>query len=160
MLDIKFIRENPKKIKDACQKKNVKIDIDHLLEVDKKRREYLQALEDMRAQKNKANEVIQKAKAKEEKDVIILKMRELDINSDRLNSDFQEVDKEFRELMLLVPNIPSEDSPVGPDDKFNKEVGKWGEIPKFDFPIKNHIQLGKDLNLIDTDTGVKTAGFR
>lgn len=160
MLDIKFIRENPKIVKDACQNKNVKIDIDHLLEVDKKRREYLQALEDMRAQKNKANEIIQKAKTKEEKDVIILKMRELDSNSDRVTNDFQEADKEFQELMLLVPNIPSKDSPIGPNEKFNKEIEKWGEVPKFDFPIKDHIKLGEDLNLIDTGAGVKTAGFR
>lgn len=159
MLDIKFIRQNVDKVKDAVQKKRVNIDIDRFLEVDKKRRELLQALEDMRAQKNRANEEIQKAKTKEEKDLIILKMRELDQNSDRVTSDFQEADKEFQRLMLLVPNIPSEDSPVG-DESANKEIEKWGEIPKFDFPVKDHIQLGKDSNLIDTETGAKTAGFR
>ena len=62
MLDIKFIRQNPDIIKEGCRKKQVKVDIDRLLEVDKKRREVLQALEDMRAQKNKANKEIQKAK--------------------------------------------------------------------------------------------------
>ncbi len=160
MLDIKFIRENPEKVKDACQKKNVKVDIDHLLEVDKKRRECLQALEDMRAQKNKANEFIQKAKTKEEKDVIILKMRELDSNSDRVTNDFQKADKEFQELMLLVPNIPDDSVPEGKSDADNKEIRKWGELPYFDFPVKDHIQIATDLNLIDFERGTKVAGFR
>ncbi|MDP3990877.1 MAG: serine--tRNA ligase [Candidatus Nealsonbacteria bacterium] len=160
MLDIKFIRQNPEKIKDACKKKGIDLDIDRFLEVDKKRREYLQALEDMRAQKNKANKEIQKTKSKEEKETIILKMRELDTNSDRITKDFQGVDQEFQRLILLIPNIPSEDSPVGPDDKSNKEIGKWGKIPKFNFKIKDHIQLGKDLNLIDAEAGAKSSGFR
>ena len=120
MLDIKFIRQNPEKVKDACQKKQVKVDINLLLEVDKKRRELLQALEDMRAQKNKANEEIQKVKDKKEKDIIILKMQELDQNSDRVTVNFQKLNREFQELMLLVPNIPSEDTPVGKDEKSNK----------------------------------------
>ncbi|MDO8265212.1 MAG: serine--tRNA ligase [Candidatus Parcubacteria bacterium] len=159
MLDIKFIRQNPDLIKDACEKKRMKVDIDRLLEVDKKRKEVLQAIEDMRAQKNKASEEIRKA-SKEEKDTIVLKMRELDINSDRINDEFKKLDKEFQELMFQVPNIPSDDSPIGPDDTFNKEVEKWGNPPKFNFKIKDHIQLGKDLNLIDFEAGVKTGGFR
>ena len=160
MLDVNFIRENPEKVKDACKKKGIDLDIDRLLEIDKKRRECLQALEDMRAQKNKANKEIQKATGEKEKSAIILKMRELDTNSDRLTNDFQELDKEFQRLILSVPNIPSEDVPVGPDDKSNREVEKWGRVPKFNFKIKDHIQLGKDLDLIDTEAGVKTAGFR
>ena len=84
MLDIKFIRQNPNKVKEGCKAKQVKVDIDLLLEVDKKLRETLPALEDMRAQKNKANKEIQRAKDKKEKDKIILKMREMDQNSDRL----------------------------------------------------------------------------
>ena len=160
MLDIKFIRQNPEIVKDACKKKGVNLDIDSLLEIDKKRRELLQALEDMRAQKNRANEEIQKAKDKKRKDVIILKMQELDKNSDRLTNDFQKVDKEFEDLMLLVPNIISDDVPIGPDSRSNKEIDRWGDIPKFDFKIKDHIQLGKELNLIDTEIGAKTGGFR
>lgn len=160
MLDIKFIRQNPDKVKMAVQKKGMDFDVDHLLEVDKKRRELIQAIEDMRAKKNRASEQIQKAKTKEEKDVIILEMRELDKNSDRITNEFQEIDKEYQDLILIVPNIPADDAPVGPDASANKEIDKWGNIPKFDFPIKDHIQLGKELNLIDTEAGTKTSGFR
>jgi len=160
MLDIKFIRENKDLVKESCQKKQVKIDIDYLLDLDKKRRELLQAIEDMRAQKNKANKEIQQAADKKKKEVIILKMRELDKNSDRVSADFKKVSKEFSDLMLQVPNIPSADTPVGPDESSNQEIARWGDLPKFDFPIKNHIQLGKELDLIDTEKGTKTGGFR
>lgn len=160
MLDIKFIRSNPQIVKDACQKKQVALDIERLLEVDKKRRELLQALEDMRAQKNKANEEIKRSKDKKEKEVVILKMRELDSNSDRLTKNLSDLEKEFNDLMLQVPNIPSEGVPVGPDASYNKEIDVWGMIPKFDFPIKDHIQLGKDLDLINIEAGAKTSGFR
>jgi len=128
--------------------------------LDRRRRELLQALEDMKAQKNRASKEIQKAKDKEAKEVIILKMRELDGNSDRITSDFQKIDEEFHKLMLEVPNIPSEDSPVGASEESNREIERWGSPPKFDFPIKDHIQLGKELDLIDIEAGVRTAGFR
>ncbi|MDO8663300.1 MAG: serine--tRNA ligase, partial [Candidatus Wildermuthbacteria bacterium] len=131
-----------------------------LLEVDKKRRELLQAIEDMRAKKNRASEAIMATKDAKEKEVIILEMRELDSNSDRVAADFKKADEEFKELMLVVPNIQSEDTPVGQDSSANKEVEKWGRIPKFNFKIKDHIQIGKDLNLIDAEAGVKTSGFR
>jgi len=84
MLDIKFIRNNPDLVKKGCQKKGVEVDIDGLLEIDKKRLETLQALEEIRAQKNRANKEIQKAKDEKEKNKIILKMQELDKNNDRL----------------------------------------------------------------------------
>lgn len=160
MLDIKFIRENPEKVKDACWKKSIDLDVEQLLKVDQKRREYLQTLEDMRAQKNRANKEIQKATDKKEKDTIILKMKELDTNSDRLTGDFQSINKEFQKLMLQVPNIPDDSVPEGKSDADNKEIRKWGNIPRFGFPIKDHIQIAKELDLIDFERGTKVAGFR
>jgi seryl-tRNA synthetase len=62
--------------------------------------------------------------------------------------------------MAVVPNIPAEDTPVGPDDASNKIVFKWGELPKFDFEIKDHIELGKNLDIIDLEKGVEVSGFR
>ncbi|PJA83133.1 MAG: serine--tRNA ligase, partial [Candidatus Nealsonbacteria bacterium CG_4_9_14_3_um_filter_37_29] len=119
MLDIKFIRQNPNKVKEGCKNKRVEVDIDRLLEVDKKRRETLQALEDIRSQKNKANKEIQEAKNKKEKDKIILKMRELDKNSDRLTKTLKELEGEFNNLMLQIPNLPLADVPIGGDERDN-----------------------------------------
>jgi seryl-tRNA synthetase len=160
MLDIKFIRNNPDLVKKGCQKKGVEVDIDRLLEVDRKRRETLQALEEIRAQKNKANEEIQKAKNEKEKNKIILKMQELDKNNDRLEKTLKALNVEFNNLMLQVPIPPAPDVPEGKTDRDNVPVKYWGEIPEFDFEPKDYITLMKNLDLIDLERGAKIGGFR
>jgi seryl-tRNA synthetase len=160
MLDIKFIRQNPEKVKQGCIKKQAKVDIDYLLEVDEKRRMLLQAIENMRAQKNKANEKIRKTKDEKEKAVVILEMQELDRNSDRLITDFKKIDKEFYDLMFQIPNLPFDDVPIGKDEKENVVLREIGEKPKFDFEPKNHLELGEALDLIDIKRAAKISGSR
>ena len=160
MLDIKFIRENPEKVKEGCKKKQVKVDIDRLLEFDKKRREALQALEDMRAQKNKASKKISETKSKKEKQKIILAMQELDRNSDRLNKSLKELEEKFTQLMLQIPNLPQDDVPVGRDERDNVVLRKVGERPKFDFKPKDYLEIAEKLDLIDVKRAAKVAGTR
>jgi seryl-tRNA synthetase len=160
MLDIKFIRQNPDVVKKGCQKKQIKVDIDRLLEVDKKRREALRALEDMRAQKNKASKEISGTKDKKEKAKIILKMKELDKNSDRLTKTLESLEEEFNDLMLQIPNLPLEDVPVGKDEKENVVLREVGERPKFDFRPKGYLEIAERLDLIDVQRAAKVAGTR
>ncbi|MCU0652847.1 MAG: serine--tRNA ligase [Candidatus Pacebacteria bacterium] len=160
MLDIKFIRQNPDAVKDACVKKNIKCDIDKLLDVDQKRIKIKQDLEAIAAEKNKASKAIPQAKDQIERDTIIKAMKALDENVSNLEKKLKELEAEYEQMMLVVPNIPSEDSPISPDESGNVVAETWGEPKKFDFPVKDHIQLGKDLDLIDTEAGVKTSGFR
>jgi seryl-tRNA synthetase len=167
MLDIKFIRQNPEKVKEGCRAKQVKVDIDRLLEVDKKRREVLQALEDMRAQKNKATKEIQRAKDLKEKEKIVLKMRELDKNSDKLGKALKELEEEFNDLMLQIPNLPLDDVPVGKDEKENAVLREVGEKTKFDLPAgrqgfqpKDYLEIAENLDLIDVKRAAKVAGTR
>ncbi len=160
MLDIKFIRENPGKVKEGCQKKQAKVDVDLLLEIDKKRREALQALEDMRAQKNKATDIIGQTKDEKEKKKIILEMQELDKNSDRLTKNLSDLDKQFNDLMLQIPNLPFDDVPVGRDDRENVTLKEVGEKSKFDFDFKDYMALAEKFDLIDTKRAGKVAGTR
>jgi seryl-tRNA synthetase len=160
MLDIKFIRQNPEKVKEGIAKKQAKCDIDRLLEVDKKRRETLQALEDMRAQKNKASKDIQAAKDKEGKEVIILKMRELDENSDRLTGSLKESEEEFMKLMRQIPNLPLEEVPEGKDDRENVVLREEGNKSDFDFEPKDYMEIAPALDLIDTERASKVSGSR
>ncbi|MDD5569377.1 MAG: serine--tRNA ligase [Candidatus Pacebacteria bacterium] len=160
MLDIKFIRENPDKVKEAARKKGIDFDVDRLLQVDQKRRQLLQAIEELNKVKNQANKEIQQAKDDEHRKNIIAQMQELDRNSDAGEWEFKEVDEEFQKLMLLVPNIPDESVPEGTCDAENMEIRKWGNIPNFDFTPKDHIELAKNLDLIDFERGAKVAGFR
>jgi len=160
MLDIKFIRDNPRVVEEGAKNKNVRVDIDRLLEVDSKRREILQALEDMRAQKNRATKEIGKTKDSKEKKKIILKMKELDGNSDRLTQGLKELEKKFNHLMLQVPNLPREDVPIGKDGSENKVLREVGKKPKFKFNFKDYLTLSENLDLIDGKRAAKTSGSR
>jgi len=178
MLDIKFIRQNPNKVKEGCRAKQAKVDIDELLEVDKKRLETLQALEDMRAQKNKASKKIgetKKEKSSKKTNLllalrplerarrnkkIILEMKELDSNSDRLTQTIKELDEKFNALMLQVPNLPQDDVPVGKDASSNVVLKEVGEKPKFDFKPKDYLELAERLDLVDVKRAAKVSGTR
>jgi len=160
MLDIKFIRQNPEKVKEGCRKKGADIDISHLLEVDKKKRELLQAFEDMNAKKGSGTADIQKAGSKEEKDAIILGMRELDRNSDRLNKDLKETEKELDDLMYQIPNLPLDDVPVGKDENSNVVLKEVGKKTEFKFEPKSYLEIAEKLDLIDVERAAKVAGTR
>ncbi len=156
MLDIKFIRENKEVVKDAVKKKYLKTDIERLLELDEKRRSLIQNSESIKAEQNKLSQKI----AREKNDEDLEKSKELKGKFKELEKELGAIEKEYWALMMLVPNISAPDTPVGPDDSANKEIAKWGQPRKFDFEIKDHISLGKELDIIDTETGVRVSGFR
>lgn len=160
MLDIKFIRENADNVREAIKNKRIDLDLDALLELDKKRVALLQEIEELQGEKNKLNDQMKEAKGNDGRQEIIEKGKEVKAKLEELEPEYKKAKEEFEELMLLVPNIPSDDTPIGADDRDNKEVAKWGEPSKLDFPIKTHIEVGKDLDLIDIEKGVKTSGYR
>lgn len=149
MLDINFIRENVEKVKKAVADKAMNFDVDKLIAVSNTRRDLIQKVDDLRRERNEA------AKNRD-----IEKGKEIKNKLDELEVQLREIETEFDNLMLYVPNIPSEDSPIGPNADSNVEISKWGEIPVFDFETKDHVQLGKELNIIDFEAGTKTSGFR
>ena len=149
MLDINFIRENSEKVKKAVQEKGLTVDVDKLLEVDKVRRELVQQVDDLRQQRN----IVSKERN-------IEKGREIKEKLDGLEKELKPIEEKFQEMMLYVPNIPAPDAPIGPNSDSNEEISKWGEIPEFSFPVKDHIELGKILDIIDLEQGVKVSGFR
>ncbi|HUC02076.1 MAG TPA: serine--tRNA ligase [Candidatus Paceibacterota bacterium] len=147
MLDIKFIRENAAAVKDAAAKKNLGPDvIDELLDVDAKRRELMASSEALRAEQKKAKDREAGAKLKEQ-----FKEQE---------EKLKPIEKRFNELMVRVPNIISPDTPVGKDESGNKEVFRSGEPKKFDFTPKDHMDLGRSLDILDFEKGTKVGGFR
>ncbi|MFA5368917.1 MAG: serine--tRNA ligase [Candidatus Paceibacterota bacterium] len=160
MIDIKFIRENPDKIKEAVRKKMVDFDVDYFLQIDQKRKKLIQDIEELNKIKNQASKEIQNAKDAEQRKTIIAQMQELDRNSDDEEGEYKKIDEEFQKLMLLIPNIPDESVPEGKSDADNIETKKWGKIRKFDFTVKDHVQLAKDLDLVDFERGTKVSGFR
>jgi seryl-tRNA synthetase len=148
MLDIKFIRENPQKVKEACEKKQVKVDVDALLAYDGEIRGLKTVLEAHRARKNKLgkDDMQEAAKLKE-----AIKEGE---------PKLKQFEERFNELLKKIPNIPFDDVPVGKDDSQNIELYKEGKMSKFVFTPKEHFEIGEGLNIIDIERGAKVAGSR
>jgi len=157
MLDIKFIRENTKKVKDSIKKRGLKVDLDKLLKLDEKRRKIQTELEAIFAQKNKANKEIVKAKNKKK---IISEMKEVDKKGDKLKENLKKINKEFETLMYQVPNMPLDDVSVGESEKDNVVVREVGKKTRFDFKPKDHLELGEKLDIIDTKRAAKVSGAR
>jgi len=148
MLDIKFIRENKDVVKKAIKDKGLTLDLEKLLKLDEERRKLITETDELNKQRKELAKERDKEKGKALKEKL-----------GKLEEKLREVEGQYNELMLLVPNIPSPETPVG-DAGANKEIYKWGEIPKFDFKPKSHIELGEALDLIDLERGVKASGFR
>ena len=159
MLDIKFIRGNSDLVKRAVSNKGLSLDIDKLLKLDEQRRKLKTEQQELQAQKNLASKEIPKLSDTEKKKRIA-EMKKVDVRSEKIKKELVDMETEYQGIMLQVPNIPSDDTPVGPDEKANLEIGKFGEIPQFDFKIKSHIELGTALGLLDLGRGVKVSGFR
>ncbi len=157
MLDIKFIRENVEKIKEAARNKKINVDIDRLLEIDEKRRALKTKNDELQAKRNK---LAKDAKGRKPTVEQVAEGKKLKIESSRVEEELKKTDKEYFDLMVKVPTIPSPDTPLGKDDSENVEVYKWGEPTKFNFTPKDYLALAKDLDLLDIERGTKVAGYR
>jgi seryl-tRNA synthetase len=158
MLDINFIKENLKTLEKVTKDKGFKIDYKQLLKLDERRRDLIQQIDLVRQERNKNADLLKDPKKRSDK--LISEGKALKDQITALEGDLNKIMAEYEQIMLLVPNIISKDTPIGKDEKANKEIARWGEIPKFKFKIKDHLQLGKDLDILDIDRGVKVSGFR
>ena len=149
MVDIKKLRENPDFFKKAtADKQRGSGLVDEVLKLDGEKRNLLQKVETLRAERNKlGKEDIERGK-------------QIKVDLSGLKADLSRVDKELEEMLWKLPNPAMPDVPVGKDENENVEVRKWGEIPKFDFAPKAHWQLGESLDLIDTQRAGKVSGTR
>ncbi len=159
MLDIKFIRDNLEIVKDAAEKKHIQIDLDHLIRLDDERLSVLREIEECRATQNAVSDTINSVSADERAD-LIERMREVKERLKILEKTYTTILTEWKNLMLHVPNIPSMESPIGPDDSANIVVKHWGRKPEFDFEPLDHIDIMTKLGMVDFERGVKVHGFR
>lgn len=150
MLDIQYIRDNTDEVKRAVKNKQLGESlVDEVLEIDKKRKELRIKIEDLRAQRNIA--------AKEKN---IEKGRSVKIELQKLEPELSKIEEEFITAIYKIPNIISLDTPIGKDETENKVIRKWGEPKKFDFTPKDHLEIGKNLGIIDTELAGKVTGTR
>lgn len=156
MLDIKYIRDNKEKVQTAAKNKNREVDLDKILLLDDNRVSLQQEIDALRFQRNENAQKISGGKT----DELINQGRKLKDEIAVKEAGLKKIQEELTNLMLTVPNVPLEDVPVGKDATGNVEVRKVGEVPHFDFTPKDHIELGKSLDIIDLEKGSKVGGFR
>jgi seryl-tRNA synthetase len=159
MLDLKFIRENVERVKEAVKNKNEKTDIDLILSLDEKRKSLLSKGDELKHQKNLVTEKIAQMKkagqdAKEEID----RMRKVSDQIDSLDKELKEVEERIANLLLTVPNVPHSSVPIGFDEDSNVVVKSWGDLPKFDFEPRPHWELGQILGILDLPRASKVTG--
>lgn len=159
MLDIKFIRENKDIVALGAKKKHIDIDLDRLIELDDKRRELQKTLDEKRAEQNNASSAIAKA-SPQERETLIEKMQEVKETIRLAEESLEEIMKEWRNLMVRVPNVPDISVPDGDSDAENKEVRTGGEKLVFDFEPRTHSELMLLHDMADFERGAKVAGFR
>ena len=159
MIDIKLIRDNPDDYKNAARVKGYSVDIDALLTIDEQLRDTKRELQDVKTAQNSAGKEIAKLPPEEKKSAVA-KMGQLKQQAKDLVAGIEELDAKFNKLMLLVPQIPAPEVPIGKDESENVEVNRVGDVPTFDFELKDHIELGELLGIIDIPRGVKLAGTR
>jgi len=149
MLDINFIRENTEKVKKATKAKNLDESIvDRFLEVDKKRRQLTQEVEVLRAKRNTfTKDDIEEGK-------------KLKVELKEKEESLKQIGEDFKSLLWKIPNVVADDVFVGKNESENKIAKKWGEPTKFNFKPKDHVELGKDLGIIDSETAGKVTGTR
>ncbi|HMO79012.1 MAG TPA: serine--tRNA ligase [Candidatus Paceibacterota bacterium] len=159
MLDIKFIRENKHLISAGAKKKNIDFNVDTLISVDDQRRDLLKRVEEMRAKQNETSKLLVSVPDLD-KVKVLDQMKVLKNSLVELEKKLEEINIEWRKLMIRVPNIPDISVPDGADDSFNLEIKKVGVVKNFDFEPKDHISLMQDLDLADFERGTKISGFR
>ncbi len=159
MVDINYIRENPTKIQKACQAKGADVDINKLLDLDKKRRNIIQEKQELESRQNSLSKQIPNLDDKEKKEVIN-KAKDLSQSVSDKQEELNKIEEDFYFILKRVPNPAFDEVKVGKDDSENEIIEEHGDIREFDFKPKDHLELGEDLDIIDTKRAAKVSGSR
>ncbi|MEI2364175.1 serine--tRNA ligase [Priestia megaterium] len=162
MLDLKFLRANFNEVKEKLKFRGEDLtDLGRFEELDAKRRELIAQTEELKSKRNEVSQQIAQLKReKQDADHLIVEMREVGDRVKQLDEELRSVEEELELLLLSIPNVPHESTPVGETEDDNVEVRKWGEIKQFDFEPKPHWDLGTDLNILDFERASKVTGSR
>jgi seryl-tRNA synthetase len=161
MIDPKMLREKSEVIYEGLKKRGVEINMEKLLAADEKRRILIQESERMKSERNElSNEIARLKKAGTNSEDKITHLRDLGKVIEGVEQELRVVEKEWEDMLLVIPNIPHESVPIGSSDKDNKEVKIWGEKPSFDFEPLPHWDMGEKLDILDFKRAAKITGSR
>ncbi len=153
MLSIDFIRNNKDKVIQAAKNKRREVYVEKILTIDEEKRKLISEIQNLRQKRN------QLAKNKPTPE-IINEGKKIKEELKEKEENLRKIETELEKLLLLIPNVPLDEVPVGFDERANKEVKRWGKVPEFDFQPRSHIELGEMLDIIDLKRGNKISGFR
>ncbi|GAB6692043.1 serine--tRNA ligase [Streptococcus uberis] len=162
MLDLKRIRTNFETVAQKLATRGVSEDsLNHLKELDEKRRQLLVSSEELKAERNLSSAAIAQAKRnKEDASQQIAEMQKMSADIKAIDAELAEIDEKVTEIITVLPNTPHDSVPVGADEDDNVEIRRWGTPREFDFEIKAHWDLGEDLDILDWERGAKVTGAR
>ena len=161
MLDINLIRENPDRIRKSLVDRQMEPGpVDQILVLDVQRRENIQTVENLKAERNAVSKEIGKMKDPAARQAKIQAMRQVGDQITQFDERLSQIEQELNDLLALIPNIPDPLTPIGKDDSENVVVKNVGPIPEFDFVPKAHWDLGPALGIINFEQGVKITGSR
>ena len=158
MLDIDYIRKNRDKVKQAAENKNVDVDVDKLIELSQKRSALTSKIESKRAEQNRLDQEIKKAGKPPQ--ALLEKARAIKADIKKLSQELERIEPEYYRLLKQVPNMPTDDTPVGASEDDNRVVYQWGKKPDLGFEPKNHWQLASRRGWIDKERAAKVTGAR
>jgi len=161
MLDPKRIRSDKNNITKNLARRGIKVNLDEVIELDAQRRQLQSELDNLRAEKNRASKEIGLAKS-ENNAISESKSRIRELNQDLKNKEkeLNKLSNQLSAFYLSFPNILHDSVPEGDEESMNQEIRVWGEPRVFDFKVKDHVQLGQDLGLLDFETAAKISGSR
>ncbi|WP_278847656.1 serine--tRNA ligase [Brachyspira pilosicoli] len=163
MIDVKLIRENIELVEENLRKRRSKVSLDKLKALEHERLDLLKEVEQDRAKKNESSKKVgecMKAGKKEEAEKIKEEMKTFTESLNKKEEKLAELEEAVNNEILYLPNMLSEDVPDGDDDKANKEIIRWGEPRKFDFEVKDHVDIAVGLDILDIERAVRMARTR
>lgn len=159
MLDLKFIRENPERVRRGIEAKLAAADLDQLLKLDQKRRELSQAAQELKTRRNRANDEIGRLKAKgKPAEEVIKSISTSSQKISKIDKEVGDIDNLIYSILSSIPNIPHDSVPIGNNSSQNQVVREWGEKRRFNFQAKDHLALGRGLGWVSFEKGAQVTG--
>src|SRR6266851_6329009 len=158
MLDPHFVRDHLDAVKTNCRNRNVKADVDRVVQLDDERKRLLQETQVLQQRANEVPKLIPKEKDAAKKQELIAEGKRLREQVAAMEKQVKQVEADLHAALQTIPNMTHPDAPVGTEAKDNKVLHQWGEPRKFDFPSKDHVALAESLKLVDFEAGASVTG--
>jgi len=162
MLDIKFVRDNSDTIQKMLVDRSMDVDLSGFLELDTQRRSFLNEIETLRAERNRASEDIARCK-REKQDVssdTFKALKEVGSRIKTIEESLKKVEEQTSAFLMNLPNIPHTSVPIGTDEQANIETHSWGTPPELSFEPQQHFDIGEKLGILDFDRAARMTGAR